>query len=192
MRIRSLVIGALFCSIQLIPAQAEELIAPSEPVVRGSIRSSISYGDKCLTVPTIEIRPGARLEMRPCLNNADQIFDWNVLSFEIKIQKLCVDALRADDGGSQAGDPVGLWYCQGTQHQKWFPSRRSPRAPALSIVGGGAPDGTLCLDILNGNNADGTQLVMSNCDDGDSQRFRLRSWPPVDSKVSSGPIRQIQ
>ena len=191
MRISSL-IAALFCAVQLTPAVAEELIVPSEPVVRGSIRSSISYGDKCLTVPAIEIRPGARLEMRPCLNNTDQIFDWDVLSFEIKIQKLCVDALRSGDGGSQPGDPVGLWYCQGTQHQKWFANRRSPQALAFSIVGGGTPSSELCLDILNGNNADGTQLVMSDCDDRDSQRFRFRSWPPVDSRVSSGFTRQTQ
>jgi hypothetical protein len=192
MRIHSFIIAALFCSIQLCPASAAEPVVPAEPVVRGSIRSSLSFGYKCLSVPETEIRPGARLEMRPCKNSADQIFEWNVFSFEIKIYKLCVDALRSGEGNSQPGDPVGLWYCQRTQHQKWFPIRNSPYALAFSIVGGGNPNGDLCLDILNGSNADGTQLVISNCHGDDNQQFRIQSWPALDSKVSSGPFGQLQ
>jgi hypothetical protein len=114
-----------------------------------------------------------------------------VLSFEIKIYNLCVDALRSGVGSSQPGDPVGLWYCQGTQHQKWFPNRSSPPALALSVIGGGSPTSNLCLSILNGSNADGTQLVISNCDDSDSQQFRFQSWPPLSSKVSSEPFGQL-
>jgi hypothetical protein len=186
MRINFFIAAALLGFIQLWPASAGDLVVPSEPVVRGSIRSSLSYGDKCLSAPNTDIRPGARLEMRPCRNSADQIFDWNVLSFEIKIHALCVDALRFGEGNSQPGDPVGLWYCQGTQHQKWFPSRNSPQAQALSLVGGGTPESGLCLEILDGSNADGTQLTISACDDSDRQRFRIRSWPLLDSKVSSG------
>ena len=138
MLVRSLLIAALYGAIQLCPAFAGELIVPSEPVVRGSIRSALAYG-QCLSVPIAEWRPGAHLEMRPCQNSADQIFDWNVLSFEIKIHELCVDALRSGNGDSQPGDPVGLWYCQGTPHQKWFPIRNAPRAQAFNIVGGGKP-----------------------------------------------------
>jgi hypothetical protein len=191
MRHHSFIIAALFGFIQLCPAPAGDLIVPSEPAVRGSIRSSLSYGDKCLSVPNTEIRPGARLEMRACINSADQIFDWNVLSFEIKIYNLCVDALRSGEGSSQPGDPVGLWYCQGTQHQKWFPNRSNPPAQALRIVGGGSPTGNLCLEILDGSNADGTQLAISTCDDSDRQQFRIRPWPPLDNKVSSGPFGQL-
>jgi hypothetical protein len=190
MRIHSFIIAALFCSIQLYPTSAGELVVPSEPVVRGSIRSSLSYGQQCLSAPATEILPGARLEMRPCRNSVGQIFDWNVFSFEIKIHNLCVDALRSGADNSQPGDPVGLWYCQGTRHQKWFPSRNSPQAPELSLVGGGDPTSNLCLDILNGSNADGAQLVIANCNGGDNQQFRIQSWPPLDSKVSSRPFSQ--
>jgi hypothetical protein len=191
MRIHSFIIAAFFSAIQLSPASAGELVVPAEPVVRGSTRNDISFEDKCLSVPATDIRPGALLEMRPCRNSTDQIFDWNVLSFEIKIYKLCVDALRSGEGNSQPGDPVGLWYCQGTQHQKWFPDRRSPPALALSIVGGGTHARNLCLDIPNGSNADGTQLVISNCDDSDHQQFHIRPWPALNSKVSSGPFGQL-
>lgn len=181
-----LLIAALSGFIQLHPASAGDIVAPSDPVVRGSIGSSVSYGDKCVTVPLTDILPGARLEMRPCRKTADQIFDWNVLSFEIRIHKLCVDALRAGEGQSQPGDPVGLWYCDGSPHQKWFPSRSSPLAQATSFVAGGTPSSNLCLEILDGSNADGTQLTISTCDDSDRQRFRLRPWPLLSSKVSSG------
>jgi hypothetical protein len=193
MRIHFFIIAALYyCSIQLWPASAGELIVPSEPVVRGSIRSSLSYGHMCLSVPKTEIRPGAHLEMRPCQNSANQIFEWNVLSFEIKIHKPCVDALRSGEGSSQPGDPIGLWYCQGTQHQRWFSFRDSPHAPAFSVVGGGNQNGNLCLDILNSSNADGTQLVISNCDGGDNQQFRIQPWPALDSKVSAVPFGRVQ
>ncbi len=186
MRIHSFIIAALFCSIQLCPVSA------AEPVVKGSIRSSLSYGYKCLSVPETEIRPGALLEMRPCRNSADQIFEWNVLSFEIKIYELCVDAFRSGGGNSQVSDPVGLWYCQGTQHQRWFSFRDSPHAPAFSIIGGSNQNGNLCLNILNGSNADGTQLVISDCDGDDNQQFRIQSWPALDSKVSFGPFGQLK
>jgi hypothetical protein len=192
MRIHCVIIAALYCSIQLYPASAGELIIPSEPVVKGSIRSSLSYGDKCLSVPVTEILPGALLEMRPCRNSVDQIFEWNVLSFEIKIHKLCVDALRSGEGHSQAGDPIGLWYCLGTQHQRWFSFRDSPHALAFSVVGGDNQNGNLCLNILNGSNADGTQLVIANCDGGNNQQFRIQSWPSLNSKVSLGPLGQLQ
>jgi hypothetical protein len=192
MRSHSFIIATMFCSIQLCPFAASQLLGPSEPVVRGSIRSDLSSGYKCLSVPATETLPGAHLEMRPCRNGADQIFEWNVISFEIKIHKLCVDALRAGESVSQRGDPVGLWYCQGTQHQKWYPIHSSPDAPEFIIIGGGNSNGDLCLDIPNSNNTDGTQLVISTCDGDDSQRFRIQSWPALDSKVSFGPPGQSQ
>lgn len=192
MRINFLFPAVLVGIIQLYPASGGDTVVPSEPVVRGTIGSSLSYGDKCLSVPLTDVRPGTRLEMRPCRNSVDQIFDWNVLSFEIKIHKLCVDALRAGEDATQPGDPVGLWYCQGTQHQKWFPSRDNPQAQALSLVGGGSPAGNLCVEILNGSNGDGAQLAIASCDDSDRQRFHIRSWPRLDSKVSSGPFRPFR
>lgn len=192
LRVHSLLVAALYGAIQLAPASAGELIVPSEPVVRGSIRSALSYGYQCLSVPVAEWRPGAHLEMRPCRNSADQIFDWNVLSFEIKIHGLCVDALRSGDGDSQSGDPIGLWYCQGTPHQKWFPIGNAPQAPAFSIVGGGGPSSNLCLDIRNASNADGTRLTIATCTSDDNQRFRIHSWPALVSQASAGVVDQLQ
>jgi hypothetical protein len=191
MRIHSLIIAALYGAIQLWPASAGELIAPSEPVVRGSIRSALAHG-QCLSVSIAEWRPGAHLEVRPCQNSADQIFDLNVLSFEIKIHELCVDALRSGDGDSQAGDPVGLWYCQGTPRQKWFPIRNNPHTPAFSIFGGGTPTGHLCLDIPNGSKSGGTQLTLAACTGDDNQLFRIHSWPALVSKAPAGIVDQWQ
>ena len=190
MRIHALIFTALFYSIQLSPASAGELVVTSEPVVRGSIRSNLSFGHECLSVPVTELRQGARLEMRPCQNSADQIFEWNVLSFEIKIYKLCVDALQSGQGNSQPGNPVGLWYCQGTHHQKWFPIRSSPHAPTLSFISGGNLNNDLCLTILDRGDTDGTQLAISNCDRGDNQQFRIQPWPALSSKVLSRSIGQ--
>src|SRR5665647_2107576 len=87
MRIHLLIAAALSCFIQLYPASAGDIVVPSEPVVRGSIGSSLSYGDKCVTVPLTDILPGARLEMSPCRKTADQIFDWNVLLSLIHISE---------------------------------------------------------------------------------------------------------
>ena len=192
MRIHALIFTALFYSIQLSPASAGELVVTSEPVVRGSIRSNLSFGHECLSVPVTELRQGARLEMRPCQNSADQIFEWNVLSFEIKIYKLCVDALQSGQGNSQPGNPVGLWYCQGTHHQKWFPIRSSPHAPTLSFISGGNLNNDLCLTILDRGDTDGTQLAISNCDRGDNQHFRIVPWPALSSEVLSRPNGQMQ
>jgi hypothetical protein len=58
MHIHSFIIAVLFSAIQLCLALAGELIVPSEPVVRGSIRSGLSYGYECLSVPLTDIRPG--------------------------------------------------------------------------------------------------------------------------------------
>ena len=93
MRIHSFIIAALFCSIQLYPTSAGELVVPSEPVVRGSIRSSLSYGQQCLSAQATEILPGARLEMRPCRNSVGQISigmcSVSKLKFTIYASMLC-------------------------------------------------------------------------------------------------------
>ena len=188
MRRQALIVATLLCLNPLGPALAGELLAPSEPVVRGAIRGDFAYGSQCLTVPVTEYPQGISLEMRPCRNSVDQIFEWNVISFEIRIHNLCVDALRAASGISQPGDPIGLWYCQGTQRQQWFPLRSNPYLPTFSIVGAGGPASNLCLASLNDSTVAGTQLAMATCDGGDNQQFRVQPWPPLEDKVSSVPL----
>ena len=190
MRRHVFIIAALLCAGY--PASAGEPLVPSEPVVRGAIRGDFAYGSQCLTVPLTEYVPGVSLEMRPCRNSVDQIFEWNVNSFEIKIHNLCVDALRAAAGSSQPGDPIGLWYCQGTPRQQWFPLRSNPYLPTFSIVGGGGPASNLCLESLHASTVAGTPLLIATCDDGDNQQFRMQPWPPLDEKVSSGPLGQLR
>ena len=100
------------------------LAAAGEPVVKGSFHTILILGQNCLTAPDDEtyLLPGARLQMRACQKSSQQIFDWNVVTFEIKFRGLCVDAFRAGEGKTKAGDPVGLWYCNKTPHQKWYPN----------------------------------------------------------------------
>ncbi|MBI3705098.1 MAG: RICIN domain-containing protein [Rhizobiales bacterium] len=172
------------------PVSAGAPLAPSEPVVRGTIRGDFAYGSQCLSVPAVEYLPGVYLEMRPCRNSVDQIFEWNVVSFEIKIHNLCVDALRSGPGSSQPGDPVGLWYCQGKRHQQWFPFRSNPYLPTFSIVGGGGPASNLCLESLYASTVAGTPLLIAYCNGGDNQQFRTQPWPALDDMVSSGPFSQ--
>jgi hypothetical protein len=192
MRRHAFIIATLLCAAPLGPASAGEPLVPSEPVVRGVIRSDFAYGSQCLSVPVTEFRPGVALEMRPCRNSVDQIFEWNVISFEIKIHSLCVDALRAEPGSSQPGDPIGLWYCQGTLRQQWFPLRSNPYLPTFSIVGGGGPASNLCFESLNASTIDGTPLLIAQCNGGDNQQFRIQPWPPLEDKVSSGLLGRLR
>jgi len=157
-----------------------------EPVVRGTIRTLFILGTNCLTVPAAEtyLRPGTRLEMRPCRNAPEQMFEWNVVSFEFKFNGLCVDAFRVGLGATQPGDPIGLWYCNGTGRQKWYPSRKNERwFDAFNIVGG-SPLSELCLSVADPDHVIGAQLNISKCDGGDAQWFRLQPWPPLGASVS--------
>jgi hypothetical protein len=191
-RIHSLIIAALLCVFQLRAVSAGDLVTRSEPVIRGTIRSVPSDGDKCLTAPETKLPQGARLEMRPCRNGANQIFEWNALSFDIKMFDLCVDVLRGGESNTQPGDPVGLWYCQGTLRQRWFPIHNNLYVRAVSIVGGDNPNGDLCLQIRDGSNADGAEIEVSICNDEETQQFRIQPWPVLSNKVSPRPLGQVQ
>ena len=191
MRMSVVILAAAVCALQADAALAGDPLGTSEPVVRGTIRSDALFDAKCLSVPATDIRPGARLQMRRCANGPDQIFDWNVLSFEIKIDRLCLDALRPGGSRSQSGDPVGLWYCQGTQHQQWFPVRTNPYLSALSIVGGSGPISGLCLEAQDSGVAEPAQLALAACNGGERQQFRIQPWPRLEDEVSSaipGPM----
>jgi hypothetical protein len=182
MYVRQFIIAALLCAFPSFFAIA------GEPVVTGSFHTILILGQNCLTVPKSEthLRPGSRLEMRDCQNSPEQIFEWNVVTFEIKFQGLCVDAFRVGGDQSQPGDPVGLWYCQQTPHQKWYPNHKNESwLDAFNIVGGGSPSSELCLSIAAGKSMDGVQLTMQNCDGGDHQWLRLYSWPPLNGQLLS-------
>ena len=157
MSIRRFLMAVLLCSVPASSATA------GEAVVQGSFHTILVLGHKCLTVPRIDNHPraGVRLEMHACQNSADQIFNWNVVTFEVKIHGLCMDAFRVGEGPSQPGDPVGLWYCQKSRHQKWFPHHKSESwQGAFNIVGGGSPSSELCLNIVDNKSADGAQLTI--------------------------------
>lgn len=176
MFVRPFAFATLICLLAPLPAAA------GEPVVRGSFHTIVMLGDSCITAPQTTdsyLRPGQRLELRPCRNSAEQHFEWNVITFEIKFQGLCVDALRVGDGPSQPGDPIGLWYCQNNGHQQWYPDNKNRNwLDAFNIVGG-SPSSTLCLTADNGKGDDGAPIAMQNCSNDDNQWFRLREWPPL-------------
>ena len=175
MFVRPFAIAALTYLLVPLPSAA------GEPVVRGSFHTIVMLGDSCITAPqTTEpyLLPGQRLALRPCRNSAEQHFEWNVITFEIKFQGLCVDALRVGDGPSQPGDPIGLWHCQNNGHQQWYPDNKNRNwLNAFNIVGG-SPSSTLCLTADNGKGEDGAPITMQNCSNDDNQWFRLREWPP--------------
>jgi hypothetical protein len=182
MRIRHVIAAVLLCALPPCVAIA------GEPVVKGSFRTVLVRGQSCLTVAAAEtsLRPGSRLEMRDCRNSPEQIFEWNVVTFEIRFAGLCVDAFRAGGGPSQPGDPVGLWYCQQTPQQKWYPDHKNQsRLQAFNIVGGGSPSSELCLSIAADANIDGAQLTLQTCNGDDQQWLRLYSWPPLSGQALS-------
>jgi hypothetical protein len=172
MSIRLIIVAALLCSLSA---------SAGEPVVRGSVRTAHLLGPSCLTAPDGEagLLPGTRLRMRACRNGAGQIFEWNVVTFEIKFHGLCWDAFRTGAGQSAAGDPLGLWYCDGSRHQQWFPVHKNERRlDAFNIVGGGSPGSELCLSVADREIVDGALLTLATCDGGDGQWFRLDPWTP--------------
>ncbi|MDI1343564.1 MAG: RICIN domain-containing protein [Pseudolabrys sp.] len=189
MFVRPIVLAVLICLLAPLPAAA------GEPVVKGTFHTILMLGDSCITAPqTAEpyLRPGKRLELRPCRNSAEQQFEWNVITFEIKFQGLCVDALRVGTGPSQPGDPIGLWHCQNNGHQQWYPDNKNRNwLDAFNIVGG-SPSSTLCLTADNGNGEDtgkgedGAPIAMRTCSNDDNQWFRLREWPPL----KASPVSQ--
>jgi hypothetical protein len=176
MFVRPFVLAALICLLAPLCAAA------GEPVVRGSLHTILMLGDSCITAPQTTERyllPGQRLALRPCRNSAEQQFEWNVVTFEIKFQGLCVDALRVGDGPSQPGDPIGLWHCQNNGHQQWYPDNKNRNwLDAFNIVGG-SPSSTLCLTADNDKGEDGAPIAMRTCSNDDNQWFRLREWPPL-------------
>lgn len=182
MYVRPFVIAVLLCLFQAF------LAAAGEPVVKGSFHTVLPLGDNCLSVPQTEsyLRPGTYLELRSCRNSPEQIFEWNVVTFEIKFHDLCMDAFRVGDGPSQPGDAVGLWYCQNNEHQKWFPHHKGENwLDAFNIVGGGSPSSELCLSSTDNKGGDGAQITIQNCNGGDNQWFQLYPWPPLDGQSVS-------
>jgi hypothetical protein len=182
MFVRSFALATLMCLLAPLPAAA------GEPVVKGTFHTILMLGDSCITAPQTTERyllPGQRLALRPCRNSAEQQFEWNVITFEIKFQGLCVDALRVGNGPSQPGDPIGLWHCQNNGHQQWYPDNKNRNwLDAFNIVGG-SPSSTLCLTADNGKGEDtgkgedGAPIAMRTCSNDDNQWFRLREWPPL-------------
>jgi hypothetical protein len=183
MFVRPFAIAVLLCLLAPFPAAA------GEPVVKGSLHTILMLGDSCITAPQAAepyLRPGRQLELRPCANSAEQHFEWNVITFEIKFQGLCVDALRVGTAPSQAGDPIGLWHCQNNGHQQWYPDNKNRNwLDAFNIVGG-SPSGTLCLTADNSKGEDGAPIALQTCSNDDNQWFRLREWPPL----KTAPVSQ--
>jgi len=183
MFVRPFAVAALICLLAPLSAFA------GEPVVRGSLHTILMLGDSCITAPkTAEpyLLPGQRLALRPCRDSAEQRFEWNVVTFEIKFQGYCVDALRVGTGPSQPGDPIGLWHCQNNGHQQWYPDNKNRNwLDAFNIVGG-SPSGALCLTADNGKGSDGAPIAMRPCSNDDNQWFRLREWPPL----KAAPVSQ--
>ena len=181
MTIRRFLIAALLSSL------ASGWAGAGEPVVRGTVRAIFMLGDNCLTATTTEtyLRPGTRLDMRSCRNSAEQIFEWNVVTFELKFQGLCVDAFRAGLGETQPGDPIGLWYCNQTPRQKWRPGLKNESwLDAINIVSGGSPSSELCMSIADDKPVDGAPVAVQTCTGRETQWFRLQPWPPLPAPVS--------
>jgi len=180
MPFRRLVLAALLSLAPLCWAGA------GDPVVKGTLRTTFLLGGNCLTVAAVESerRPGARLEMQPCRDAPEQLFEWNVISFEIRNGGLCVDAFHVSPGGARAGDAVGLWYCNETHRQKWYPARKNERwFDAFNIVSG-SPDGALCVSIADPDRVVGAPLNVAACNGGDQQWFRFQTRPPLEGPAS--------
>ena len=122
MDIRRFIIAVVLCSLPSCLATA------GEPVVKGSLRSVDILGRDCLSVVKTDsyLRPGTRLQLRACQGSPDQIFEWNVVTFQITFHELYMGHL-AHRRGEHRSPAIRLAYgiVQQTPHQKWFPHHKN-------------------------------------------------------------------
>jgi hypothetical protein len=136
-----------------------------------SITTDPAIGGRCLDVPNSNFTAGVRVITYGCQRSPNQAFAHDPNTKTVKAGNLCLDAFRPGGGASQAGDPVGLWTCHGGANQKWEPRQTANGHTMIVNLGDGR--GALCLDVANGLNQNGAQLVLWSCQQSPNQFFEI-------------------
>ncbi|UQI45189.1 ricin-type beta-trefoil lectin domain protein [Streptomyces sp. HU2014] len=126
----------------------------------GNSVKKLDQQSKCVDVQSSSTNNGTPIQMHDC--NATNAQWWYRDGAALKVAGLgnkCLDA-----GGGGWTDKVQLWDCNGTAPQQW------------DYVGNGSLRNrkwNYCLDIPNGDTANGTRLQLWQCNDTSSQQFTL-------------------
>jgi endo-1,4-beta-xylanase len=130
--------------------------------IQTTLQISPQGGGKCAEVPNREFVRDQQLQMQDCNSSPAQTFTYDQARTRLTIGGLCVDA-----NGSQPGDLVKLWPCDGGANQVWEVEQKGTFAKLIGTSG-------LCLDIRYGSTASGAPLQSWTC--GDAEPNQLWSF----------------
>jgi hypothetical protein len=131
---------------------------------------NITAMNKCMTVQDQVIRNGTKLVSSDCTGDANQVFDYDSQTKEIKYGNKCLDL---DQLQTANGTHVQLWQCNGGGNQKWNFGNKFVTTQVNT---------NKCLDIAGGSTANGTPIQIWDCWGGLNQQFM--------KKVVQGPNTQ--
>jgi hypothetical protein len=132
----------------------------------------------CLDVPRGDFRAGAPLQIYRCQNSPNQQFTYDERTGRLSIGGLCVDAFLGPSGRPmQQGDRIGLWTCQGSPNQQWVLSHCPPGKRCLQVLSPQVmvtlANKTMCMDLPNGQTAQGTAVNLWPCQGSPNQLFNV-------------------
>jgi hypothetical protein len=158
------------------------LLAPGRPSAQARTGPIYSYltsqPQMCLDVPRGDFRAGVLLQIYRCQNSPNQQFTYDERSGRLSIGGLCVDAYVGPTGRPmQQGDRIGLWTCQGSPNQQWALSHCAPGKRCLQVLSPSVmvtlANRTMCMDLPNGQSAQGTPVVLWPCQGSPNQMFNV-------------------
>jgi streptogrisin C len=137
-----------------------------------------SQPQMCLDVPRGDFRAGVLLQIYRCQNSPNQQFTYDERSGRLSIGGLCVDAYVGASGRPmQQGDRIGLWTCQASPNQQWVLSHCAPGKRCLQVLSPSVmvtlANRTMCMDLPNGQTAQGTPVNLWTCQGSPNQMFNV-------------------
>ncbi len=131
------------------------------PAARTSLTNGLAPA-KCMDVSGASTTPGTRVILFPCNDTDAQKFVWRENGELRYAGTLCLGVDHEVEPGQGA---IVTQECKGGADQRWR------RGGGSEIIG---PSGQ-CIDVIGGNTADGTPLILAPCTGGESQMWRERA-----------------
>lgn len=156
----------------------DQIIQEMRTADAGTTASITGIGGKCITVANGATANQTPIQLNSCSNANSQ--QWTPLFtdgedknpnhgnvFVLNNYKLGVaNCLDIQWGGTAAGTPIWYYSCNFGVAQKW---QILPSGALLN------PNSGKCLGTANGSSADGTTLVLADCDGSASQRWVVKN-----------------
>jgi hypothetical protein len=150
---QSISLTALALSLMTASARADDF---------QTFKSALSSADGnwCIDVPNARYQPGTQLSLWRCSGTPSQTFGFASRN-NLTVGGLCLDGRAGIPGQPpQAGDPVVISECDGSDHQVWELHAYTADAAEVAIV---SPAG-LCVTVDGAAAAERTPLVLAQCD----------------------------